>query len=209
MTFKERVVSVAISQAPLFKRAYIDYEYLICSDAFKVRDYYILSAHADNYQHLVGVNTPGLSPEAFFQKCISGTLTEGDINFNKPGRLEKEVKGNVRKKINCLPLYTSMMGTELMVQERFTKNSIVCSVAASEHMITIGYINNMMAVPKSLMKGDRLDAAQCGRADLILRRQTGAGLFSTVIFGDNAAIQKYSDKIEGLLDQALLPAGTK
>jgi len=38
--FKERVKNAAIQYASDFKRYYVDYEYLICSDAFIDSPYY-------------------------------------------------------------------------------------------------------------------------------------------------------------------------
>ncbi|MGB4438479.1 MAG: hypothetical protein WBJ13_04480 [Sedimentibacter sp.] len=53
ITFKERVKGVLINEAQTYKQNYVDYEYLICSDAFVINDYYIRSAKKDNYQHLI------------------------------------------------------------------------------------------------------------------------------------------------------------
>ena len=36
---------------------YLDYEYLVCSKAFKDNDVYIIAANKDNYLHLTGVKT--------------------------------------------------------------------------------------------------------------------------------------------------------
>ena len=88
-SFKERVAQVAIEEAARYKAVFVDYEYLICSDAFKKQDYYIISAKPDNYRHLIGVNT-AISASAFFEKCISGDLSEADFDFSKAGRSEKE-----------------------------------------------------------------------------------------------------------------------
>ena len=39
--FKERVKTVMIASAKVYKQNYVDYEYLICSDAFSLKDYYV------------------------------------------------------------------------------------------------------------------------------------------------------------------------
>jgi len=57
IAFKERVKNVLINEAQKYKKNYVDYEYLICSDAFKINDYYIISANEDNYQHLTGIHS--------------------------------------------------------------------------------------------------------------------------------------------------------
>ncbi|MBD5148840.1 MAG: hypothetical protein HDT18_00335 [Oscillibacter sp.] len=131
-------------------------------------------------------------------------MTEADIDFDKPGRLEKDIKGAVRKKINGLPFYTGMMEKELVAQENFTKNNVICSIAATDRSMTIGYINNRVAVPKSLLNGDRLDNDKAGRVELIIRRPAGGRLFSELVFGDGEALGKYRDKIGTLIDPCLL-----
>lgn len=55
--FKERVRLTIINMAKLYKEKYVDYEYLICSQAFSERAYYIIDAKEDNFQHLTGVHT--------------------------------------------------------------------------------------------------------------------------------------------------------
>lgn len=69
-SFKERVTQVAIAQAKIYEQVFLKYEYLLCSEAFSNKPYYIISAHADNYRHLIGVNTV-FSADDFFQKCLS------------------------------------------------------------------------------------------------------------------------------------------
>ena len=83
-SFKERVTQVAIAQAKIYEQVFLKYEYLLCSEAFSDKPYYIISAHADNFRHLVGVNTT-FSAEEFFVRCLAGTLTENDFDFYKRG----------------------------------------------------------------------------------------------------------------------------
>ena len=86
-SFKERVKETLISYAQDYKMYYVDYEYLLCSNAFSRSAYYIVSAHEENYLHLTGVHT-NLGASAFFQKCYDGTLEENDFDFNKDGELD-------------------------------------------------------------------------------------------------------------------------
>ena len=46
--FKDRVKNTVISQATAYKENFVDYKYLVCSEAFMVEPYYICS----NRQHL-------------------------------------------------------------------------------------------------------------------------------------------------------------
>lgn len=200
MDFKERVAQIAIQYAPIYKQTFVDFEYLICSDCFVNRDYYILSAKEDNYLHLIGVNTPVLSPLEFFNLCMSGELQATDFNFVKKGRSEKEIKGSVRKKIKALPYYADMFNQPLLVQESFVKNSIICSFAATDSSMTIGYINNKKSVPKSLMLGNHVDQTVAAPAELILRRRTHEACFNEVLVGDDKILLKYISKIQAIAD---------
>lgn len=206
-SFKERVAQVAIAQAKVYDEVFLQYEYLLCSEAFSAKDYYIISAHADNFRHLVGVNT-SFSAEDFFAKCLNGTLTENDFDFSKRGQSEKEVKGAVRDKIIALPEFLSMMGKPLIAQESFVKNRVHCSFATTDQSATVGFIATDKSKPMTLLRGDRLDASQCCVVDLILRRQRDEELFGEIVFGNDDMIEKYIDSIEELISEDLKPTGT-
>lgn len=100
--FKERVCREIIKASAQYQETYLDYEYLICSEAFVNKQYYIVAAEKDNFQHLTGVHSR-ISPKMFFDKCNKGILTEEDFDFIKKGQNEKAVKGTVRRKLNVLP----------------------------------------------------------------------------------------------------------
>ncbi len=101
ISFKQRVCQSIIDQSKIYKKIFIDRQYLICSKCFTNRKYYILVANKDNYLHLVGVHTT-LTPSEFFEKCFNDTLTENDFDFSKKHQSEKSVKGSVRRKISAL-----------------------------------------------------------------------------------------------------------
>lgn len=206
-SFKERVAQVAIAQAKVYEQVFLKYEYLLCSEAFSEKPYYIISAHADNFRHLVGVNT-SFSSEEFFNKCLDGTLTENEFDFVKRGQSEKEVKGAVRDKIIALPEFLSMMGKPLIAQESFVKNRVHCSFATTDRSATIGFIAEDKSKPMTLLRGDRLDSAQSAAVDLVLRRPFGSQEFNEIVFGDEDMIAKYQSEIESLLDENLLPDKT-
>jgi len=103
MTFKQRVHNEIIAGAASYKAAFIDYEYLIYSSGFANKPYYIVRAEEDNYPHLTGVNAL-IPAQAFYDKCLDGSLSESDFDFSGKNRSEKEVRGSVRRKINILPL---------------------------------------------------------------------------------------------------------
>lgn len=203
LTFKQRVAQTAITYATVYESVYLKYEYLVCSEAFSSQDYYIIAACADNYRHLIGVNT-AISADDFFTKCLSGTLTEDDFDFVKNGQSEAAVKGSVRRKINALPHFLSMLGSPLVAQEKLIKNRVSCTFATTYKCVTVGYITVGKSRPKTLLKGDELEKEKCRKVDLILRRPTGEKLFNEIVCGNAGMITKYKAKIEPLLAEDLL-----
>lgn len=201
-SFKERVTQTAISQAKVYEQVFLKYEYLLCSKAFHNRPYYIVSAHADNYRHLVGVNT-AISASDFFEKCINGTLTEEDFDFKKKGQSEKEVKGAVRDKLIALPQFVSMMSKPLLAEEAFVKNRVHCIFAATDQSATVGFAAEDKSKPMTLLRGDRLDPLKSASVDLILRRRAGTERFDEIVYGDEVTLAKYMEEIRMLLSEEL------
>ena len=201
-TFKERVVEIAIAQAPVYKSVFVDYEYLLCSSAFTAHPYYIIAAKEDNYRHLIGVNTC-MNASEFFNACLSATLSVNDFDFKKKNRSEKEVKGSVRKKIKVLPLLMNMVSQELIAQENFSKNAIACAFATTECNYTVGFVNTGKARPMTLLSGDELDRNHCAAVDLILRRPTGSEKFDTIMYGTPEILNQYRHVLIWLLDDTL------
>lgn len=190
-----------IKAAKDYKEKYIDYEYLICSEGFVQKSYYIIDAQKDNFQHLTGVNSL-ISPKDFFDKCYNSTLQDLDFDFVKRGQSEKSVKGSVRRKIKALPDMMKLFESRLLVEENFRKNKIYCSFAAADGSCTLGFIEAKKARPKTLIKGNELKNPTS--VDLILRKKSEEMLFTDIIVGDKDILNKYIDKIEDMLDDKLI-----
>lgn len=191
-SFKERVRLEIIKAAKQYKETYVDYEYLICSEAFTKKDYYIIAAEEDNFQHLTGVHSQ-INAQSFFDKCYEGTLSEEDFDFVKRGQDEKAVKGTVRRKIKVLPNIMEFFKVGLQAEESFKKNKVICSFATEDGDCTLGFSESEKARPKSLIKGNELENPS--PVDLILKRRAGAELFDKIIVGDSATLSKYKEKI--------------
>ena len=202
LPFKERVAQEASRFAAQYQCVFVDYEYLLCSEAFLECDYYIISAKNDNFRHQLGVHTT-LTPDSFYQKCIEGELTPNDFDFQKPGETEKGVKGTVRRKMQAFPNFLGMMNRDLVVQEKFEKNHVICTIATTDCEVTMGFINSDKLRPKTLMKGDQIDWENAGTVDLILRKPAGSALFNEIIAGDNSALMKYFPKIKDLVSSEM------
>lgn len=202
VSFKKRVAEVAIEQAKQYEDVFINYEYLICSEAFVKQDYYIIAATSSNYRHLIGVST-SISAVDFFEKCMDGSLSENDFDFTKPGKSEREVKGSVRRKIKSLPFLMSIMREDLVVQEDYIKNGVICSFASTDCNVTVGFVNEGKSRPKSLLWGDSLDWNKAAYVELILRKKRNDNLFSEIIIGDGNMLLKYKDRIDAIVDPEL------
>lgn len=195
-SFKERVRLEIIKAAKKYKEVYVDCEYLICSEAFVKKDYYIIAAKEDNFQHLTGVHSQ-INAQSFFDMCYEGTLSEKDFDFVKRGQDEKDVKGTVRRKIKVLPDIMGLFKAGLQAEESFKKNKVICSFATADGNCTLGFSESEKARPKSLIKGNELKNPR--PVELILKRKTGTELFDEIVVGNSMALSKYKENIEKLV----------
>lgn len=207
--FKQRVVREAIAGAKLYKTVFVDWEYLVCSDAFTKCNYYTISGIKGNYCHLVGVHSL-IKPEEFYDKCFDGTLDESDFDFIKKGYDEKSVRGTVRQKIMALPMIDTIFDDLLLAQEDFKKNSVSCTFASattSTTIATLGFIGSYKAKPMTLLRGNKL-TSNAKPVDLVLRRpaKSKSALFSEIIVGSDDEIKKYWVSIKDIVDPKLKPA---
>lgn len=207
ISFKERVRQVVIKCAKDYKSVFIDYEYLVCSTAFTINPYYIISGKEDNYRHLTGVVFS--DPQLFFNKCLNQTLTESDISFATKGQAESVIKGSVRRKISVLPKIMHMFGGALLVEESFQKNRVKCSFAAGDNSYTLGFTlasDCLITRPMTLLKGFELDKTKTKSVDIILRRQFGQNMFDTILLGNESQLENYKPNISALLSDELIYA---
>lgn len=192
-SFKGRVAECAINYASIYKEKFVEYDYLVCSEAFEGSHYQEIKAEANNYLHLIGVNT-ALSPEEFFQKCIDKELDESDFDFIKRDQSEKSVKGSVRQKIKALPEMLKMFDKELLAEKNFTKNKISCLFATADEDFTIGFVET--GRPKSLMRKNQLDKNKRKPVELVMRKKRGEQLYTERVVGDDTFFEKYKEDIK-------------
>lgn len=198
VSFKERVKNEAITNARLYQSNFIDYEYLVCSEAFN-NGYHVIKSDKGNYLHLIGIHTT-LSAEEFFDKCNDGTLDESDFDFVKPHKSEKSVKGSVREKITVLPDMVRLFEHRLLAENNFKKNKVECAFATSDNSFTLGLA--VSGRPKSLLKGNELESVKAKPVDLIFRkRRSCAGIYDELVFGNRADIPKYKVKIKDYISK--------
>lgn len=198
-SFKSRVKQTIIEESKKYKEIFVDYQYLICSQAFRKKDYYILAAEKDNYLHLVGINT-NLSADEFFDKCYDETLTEDDFDFKKNGKDEKSIKGSVRRKIKSLERIGTLFDDDILIEEDFRKNRIKCAIATTDKMITLGFSDGKLSRPQTLLKGNELKTNPLN-VDLVLSKKRGESKFNTIVLGNTQIIEKFRDKISDLISE--------
>ncbi len=194
-SFKSRARDVIVFNAEMFYKTFVKFDYLLFSDAFQNRDYYIISACADNYKHLTGVHSE-LSANDFFLKCMDQTLLEDDFDFIKTGQEEKAVKGSVRRKINVLPNIKNLFESTVYVEEDFERNYVKCSFAVADTVCTLGFINVDTARPNTLLKNNTLNTSKSRQLELVMRRKRGDKVFSEIVLGDDNARSKYASMID-------------
>lgn len=81
-SFKTRVKEEAVRCSKIYKDLFVDYDYLLCSEAFTDAEYYIIQAHEDNYEHLTGVGT-NLKAATFLNDAITELLRRKISHFRK------------------------------------------------------------------------------------------------------------------------------
>jgi hypothetical protein len=91
----------------------------------------------------------------FWNKALGGTLTESDLDSTQFEN--HELKGSLRTKIQSLPYLASLFDSDILFEEAFIKNRVVCKMATSDGKIPLGFDGGKRLTPKSLMKGNLLD----------------------------------------------------
>ena len=202
VSFKSRVLSTAVQYSHSYYNNYVCVDYLVISDAFHDRPYYIISAEKSNYLHLIGVSTH-LSATAFFEKCYDGTLTESDFEISAHGQDAKTSKGSIRRKMNALPYIGSLIDGSSFIEEGFRKNAISCSIASSDGACTLGFIAVPAARPKTLLIGDELDHSKSAPIKVILVKTRGADSFNLIRSGSLEDLIPYYKTLSPLLGDDL------
>lgn len=188
-SFKARVKEVVIKSAKSYKENFIEKEYLIYSQKFKLKKSYIISSTESNYMHLVGVRS-SLSAKEFYNQCISETLQESDFNFEVFGVESKSLKGSVRRKIAALEKVEELIKFGCKVEESFKKNQVICSIAAATNDITMGFSDGEKSRPKTLLKGFEL-TKDSYEPDLILVKSVSEEVFNKIIVGDAETLKSF------------------
>lgn len=202
--FKKRVKEVVIKAAQEYKNYFLNYDYLICSDAFLKQDYYIIKGNETNFKHLTGVVADSDTPKSFFEKSLNGTLTENDFEIRK-NEQDTFTKGSVRRKISVIQDAMQIFKVTTYVEEDFQKNNILCSFATENGSSTLGFtLTGIVTRPLTLLKGNQLDINKSKEIELVLRRKRGEKLFADIIVGDKDALNKYKHNICELITDDLL-----
>lgn len=202
-SFIENAKNKIMAYATIYKSIFVEYEYLVCSEAFVYNNYYIIDAKPDNYPHLTGVNLL-ISAQDFFDKCCDGTLEESDFDLKKKGKSEKDVKGSVKRKVSVLPDAMKVFDDSFLVEENFIKNSVSCNIATSDNRFTLGFIDVGKSRPMTLLKGNELDLSKAKKISLLLRKHISKEKFDELIIGNDKTLIEYYDLIKDLIEPSLI-----
>lgn len=197
-TFKEWVRTELINCAKLYNEKFLKYDYLIISNDFKLRKYYIISANSDNFKHLTGLNTHH-NYSVFFKKCLKGNITTDDFNLKRKNKYKNNIKGSVRRKMHCLSTAMTIYDScDFKIQEKMIKNKIFCSFATSNNICTIGFVSHRYAVPITLLKGDLIE--QPIENFVMLRKLKCGDFFRDIICGDKKILNENREILGEIVD---------
>lgn len=130
----------------------IDKSIVLISPIFVHQKSYTLRFFKTNFLHLTGLRTV-LSTEDFFLRCYAGTILELDYTLG-PNNDRKTVKRKLKNLVNISEFFKD----EIMVQETFIKNQIVCRIATSDGKSTIGFVDAKYYLrPKTILANNHLD----------------------------------------------------
>ena len=202
--FKTRVKETVVKAAKEYQNYFLNYDYLLCSDAFLKNTYYIIRGEETNFKHLTGVVLDNDSPKNFFQKSLTATLTEDDFKISK-SESDKSTKGTIRRKISVIEEAMHIFDSRTFVEEDFEKNNIKCSFATANGSSAIGFTRTgIITRPKTLLKGKQLNANKSKELELVLRKKRGEKLFTDIIIGNKDILNKYKQNIYELVIDDLL-----
>lgn len=202
--FKTRVKETVVKAAIEYQNYFLNYDYLLCSDAFSKNTYYIIRGEETNFKHLTGVVLDNDSPKNFFQKSLTATLTEDDFKISK-SESDKSTKGTIRRKISVIEEAMHIFDSTTFVEEDFEKNNIKCSFATENSSSTIGFTRTgIITRPKTLLKGNQLNVNKSKELELVLRKKRGEKLFTDIVIGNEDILNKYKQNIYELVIDDLL-----
>ena len=142
---------------------------------------FLIAAQKENFLHLTGVSSHRRKGD-FFDACLNGSVCKSDFNFEGKRRSARENRGNARRKLNSFPRLRHLFSSDLLIEQNYVKNSISCSLAASEGRITIGFTGKILLAPMTLLKGNHLHNPQA--VSFVLRKKNGEEKFNELIYGD-------------------------
>ena len=187
MRFEERVLGLLVKYASVYKEVFLDYEYLLYNPSFIDNPYYIVSAVEGHFGHLTGVHSI-IPAKDFFIKCYNSTISETDFDLMKRYINRKDMKGAIVDKMKAFGALSTFFSSKLQAKENFSKGKIHCHIATTDSQVTVGFVNNKYANPKTLLKGNELFLSRVVDISLVLRRDHGTNKFDTIIQGDIESI---------------------
>lgn len=133
----------------------LDKEITLYSNLFKAKRMYKLKFFETNFLHLTGLTTT-LSSMEFFNKCLSGVIQDNEYCLGP-----KYDRRTIKRKLKHLVNIGQFFAQEIMVQESFVKNKIVCRVATSDGECTVGFVDGKYYLrPQTILANNHLNPSE-------------------------------------------------
>lgn len=169
--------------------------------------------HKEEFRHLTGVATKGLTALSFYDKAVDGTLQENQIYFDARHRLHL-----CKRKMKHIQNLSCVTNSALIVLEDVGTETETFHFAFTELKFTLclgrdidlasGNQKNDYYIVKSLRDGDMFDhSLRQYECNYIFSRQNDEKLYSTLCYSDGKAdIQNLPDEAKAKLSPMLLGA---
>ena len=153
-SFKEKVKNLLLVAAQQYFTL-LNKTIVIKSDKFKYQEKYSIKFNKDNFLHLTGVISK-LNAKDFFDKCFNSSINEDDFDYDAVKN-----KTNIKNKLRCLITISTMFSKELLAQEQFEKNRVICKIATTDGLFTLGFTGGKYCVyPKTVLNKNHLDESK-------------------------------------------------
>lgn len=127
---------------------------------------------------------------------------EDDFDFNKNGKDRNSIKGSVRRKIKSLERVSTLFQDDILIEEDFRRNKIVCAIATTDKQITVGFSDGAVSRPKTLLKGNELKTNPL-TVDLVLSKKKNEKKFNKIVIGNTELVNKFNDRIFNLISEEI------
>lgn len=204
---KARIIQTIISAAAQYKKHLVGKTFLYVFEGHMIEVAY----HAEEFRHLTGVATRGLTARSFYDKAVDGTLQENQVYFDTKHQLHL-----CKRKMRHIQNLVSVTNSALVVLKDVSTKTETYHFAFTELSFTLclgrdvdlstGNLKNNYYIVKSLRDGDMFNRNVLQyECNYIFSRQTDKSFYDTLCYSDGKVmICDLSDKIKAKLAASLI-----